>query len=208
MIVRAAGFLALVLLASAGCRRKAPAPPEDALRRFALSVVEAARGPGGIGAELVDDRLVEDVRRLQLVKAVARTTRESDRLLAALRGEVGPDGKPGKAEAPGRQRERASRGIRENMTGPCRATRWDGGLAERLDFLVGPLPGARPKEVVLAEGDLAKRLAGAELARVTCEKGDLGLLAVKGPGGSRRVVDLFPIVGSAAEVRPEEPERR
>ena len=199
---------ALVVFAI-GCRKKGAvkrSAEEQALAGFALRVVDAARAPGGLTAELVDDDLVERLRRVQLVKRATMDTMDRDKLLAALAGETGPDRRYPPAERPQKQRERATRGIQAMLGGKCSAQPWPAGLRERVAFFVGPAQaGTLPEEVQAAQREVGQKLAGAELARVTCEQGDVAFVVVKDAAGQRRLADAFPVQRATMVVNPNEP---
>ena len=204
--------VALTSLAlSPGCRKKGPPPikmsaEDQALSRFALSVLEAARSPGGLGPELVDDDLVERLRRVQLVKHTTMDTMDRDKLLAAFAGEAGPDRKYPVAERPAKQRERAARGMNAMLTGTCTAIPWPEGRAARVAFFVAPVDaGPLPDEVRTEQKALGERLAKAEVARVSCQSGEAGFVVVKDGSGKRRLVDAFPLHRATMEVHPNEP---
>lgn len=201
-------FALALLLPAAGCKRKksaTPPPPRDELSRFALRVVDAARAPAGLGPDLVDDDLVERVRRMQLVKRTLMDTWDADKLLEAFHGEAGPDRKYPPDERPQKQRERATRGLRATLDGPCSAISWSEGLKQRVEFLVTEPNAKLPEEILAGQKELAARLAGAELARVTCTRGDIGFVVVKGKDGARRLVDAFNLVRASMELHPNEP---
>lgn len=193
----------MLLAVAPGCRKKAA--PLDDTSRFALSVVEAARSPAGLGADLIDADLVEQSRRMQLVRRTTLDTWEADKLRAVLGGEGGPDRQYPVAERPQKQRERATRGLRATLDGACRASSWPAARDGRVRFLTLPWGPTLPDEVKAAQADLARRLAGAEAARVTCKTGDVVFLIVPGSDGKRRLVDIFPTATPNLVVSPNEP---
>jgi hypothetical protein len=179
------------------------------LERFALAAVAAARSPEGLGAELVDEDLVERARRLQLVLRSTWDTHDRARLLGAFSGEaLGPDRQYPPAERPLRQRERASRGLRDALDGKCRARRWEDARAARVAWLTTP-PGGDwwPSEIATAQAELAGLLATAEAARVECDHGDVVLLVAR-RDGRRRLVDVFPTERSKLQLNPNDPRQR
>jgi hypothetical protein len=193
----------LVALGGAAFRRWR-ASRVDPVARAALEVVVAARSPAGLGAELVDADVVEQVRRIQLVQRTTMDTRQAPALLRALDGDAGPDRQYPPSDRPQKQRERATRGLRDGLSGPCRAARWDTGRDRRVRHLVEPLENV-PAAVTEAQSRLARALDGAELARVTCEKsGDVGMLFVP-RDGRLRLVDVWALGHSTVEVNPNEP---
>jgi hypothetical protein len=165
-------------------------------------VVDAARSEAGLGPAQVDADLVEQARRLQLVKRTLLDTRDPQRLLEVFSGDAGPDRQYSPSERPRRQLERATRGLRAVLGGRCKAKRWDQARAGRVAFLTAPVEGG-PDAVNAGAAALRARLAGAEAALVTCDKGMVAMLVVPGPDG-RKLVDLFPPDRGALEVNPNE----
>jgi hypothetical protein len=193
-------FLVLVVAAAtAACHRR----PSDPLAAFALSVVDSARSPAGLDAHLVDDELVEAARRLQLVRRTTLDTGDPAQLVAVFHGDAGPDRNYPPAERPRMQRERATRGLRATLEGRCTAVRSETMAAARVHFLVEPLP-RLPPEIVEGQQALARQLEGAEVARLTCKRGDVGMLVVR-RGGERKLVDIFPTMRPLVEISPNEP---
>ena len=189
--------LGLALVLAAGCRRGSP------VERRALALVEAARSPAGIPATLVDEDLVERIRRVQLERRYAMDTHDRAKLLAVLAGEAGPDEKYPIAERAQKQRERAGRGLVAALHGAC-TTRVDPeGLAARVGFLTAAIDGA-PPEAAAAQSSLARDLAGATLVRVGCDQGLVGVLFVE-RGDDWRAIDLFPIGANPFELDPRSP---
>ena len=197
-------LLVAILSTTASACHRTPAPPSDEVAAFALRAVEESRGPG-IGRDTIDEQLVELVRRVQLVKRATLDTMDKQRLLEVFAGEAGPDKKYDKAERPRMQRERAARGIKQSLSGKCTADRIDEGRDARVHFLTEPLAGEVPAEIVAGVADLARRLTSAQLARVRCEKGELGFLIVRGDAGSLRLIDVFEIRPSPIEIHPDDP---
>jgi len=195
-----------LLSSTAGCRRFRRDEPAGA----ALAVVEAARSPAGIAPEQVDAELVERARRIQLALRASWDTHDRDRLLAAFSGDWGPDRQYPPAERPLRQRERASRGLREGLAGRCRAERWDLARDRRVRWLTAPLdPSFWPKEIARAQAALAQDLAHAEAARVRCDGGgDVVMLLARRDGGPLRLVDVVPTVQSNVQLNPNDPHQR
>ena len=159
--------------------------------RFAARVIDAARSEGGLGEDLVDAELVERVRRVELVRRLSVDTASRQMLLGALAGEVGPDRQYPPADRPLRQRERAARGIKARLAGPCTARRWSEGGAAWIARITGPGQSPLPEEAVAEQRALGGRLAGAWSVRVSCERGELALLLVRGPGLGLRVAEIF-----------------
>jgi len=162
--------------------------------RVALRVLEAARSEAGLDEVLVDAELVERVRRVELVRRMSLDTGARDKLLGALAGDVGPDRQYPPAERPLRQRERATRGLRARLSGACTAERWpEGGAAwvARITSSAGPGQSPLPDEVVAEQRALRDRLSSATSVRVRCERGEVGMLMVRGPGLGLRVAEIF-----------------
>lgn len=189
-------------LAVAGCMRSS-----NEIETFAQTVVEAARSDAGIGPMLVDDTLVERVRRVQLARRTLLDTAKLEPILQALSGETGPDRQYPPAERSARQRQRASRGLRANAVGGCRI-RADSRVAhERLRFLTEPPQGAPPPLRAEQEA-LARDLRDAEAVRLDCRSGPIGLLAQRDADRTLRAVDIFSIGASSFEVNPNDPQMK
>lgn len=194
----------LIPLASVACKRQG-----DPLARFALSVVDAARSPSGIGPELVDADLVERIRRILLVKRTTLDTWNEKALLDALAGDAGPDRQYPVAERPQKQRERASHALASTLVGDCHAERYDAAARGRVNYLLDSMQGRLPDAVKQAQGELERRLVGAEAVRVTCERGEMVLLVAPGDDGRRKLVDVFTVrpvgANAAIEMNPSDP---
>jgi hypothetical protein len=166
-----------------GCKKT---PPAGSLEGFAVSFIDAAR-EGTPGSGWVDDQLVLRVRRAQRLK-IAQRGGASPETLDKVWNE---DPDPGAAGDRGsKQRERAAQAVRMNLKGSCRAERDPEGARKRVAMLTLPVEHADASRDELAH--LADALKGADLARVQCEHGAVGILAVP-RDGSFRVVDLFQI---------------
>ena len=203
-----AAGLALAACHVAACHRQPAAPPIEPVAAAALHVVNAARSEAGIGPELVDENLVETLRRVQLVLRATISTWEPEKLLAAFHGETGPDKQYPVEDRPKMQRERATSGMRSTLAGKCTAKPWDQGKAGRVRYLVQPLAGKLPDEIVQAREQLKDTLAHAEAARVDCESGSAGMLFVKDGAGRYRLVDIFPTQHQTVTVNPDDPTLR
>jgi hypothetical protein len=200
---RTSGAIVILALAAAGCPRKAGHPGEEL--EVAQALLAQARAPDGIGTDLVDAEVVERVRRIQLVRRTTLDTREADVLLAALAGEAGPDRQYPEAVRAAKQRERATRGLRAQAHGECKASLDEPGTRGRLKYLLDPINGV-PDEVKRAQEQLGSELHEATGARLDCaEGGHIGLLMRRGDDGKLRVVDIWEIGGQPIQFDPNIP---
>jgi hypothetical protein len=200
---RATGAIVVLALAAAGCPRKAGHPGEEL--EVADALLAQARSPAGIGTDLVDAEVVERVRRIQLVRRTALDTREADTLLAALSGEAGPDKQYPEAVRAAKQRERATRGLRAQAQGDCKASLDEAGTRGRLRYLLDPIKGT-PDEIQRAQEQLGSSLHEATGARLDCSQGGkVGLLMRRGDDGKLRVVDIWEIGGQPIQFDPNIP---
>jgi hypothetical protein len=195
--VRRAAILAL--LALAGCRDQ-----KAEVERFALDVVQAARSPDGIGPDLVDDVLVEKVRRLQLARRTTLDTMKREALVEALSGEVGPDKQYPVAERPKKQRERATRGLNATISGNCRAVHDTSGAEIHIKQLVAPIAG-QPDEMLTAENEIDIALRGVDGAVLVCDTGKVGVVVHRGSDGKWKLVDMFDLQRQPIEINPNDP---
>ncbi len=189
----------LALGLGAGCKNR-----DKDVEQFALDVVAAARAEPGLGPELVDEELVEQVRRVQLVRRTMLDTFDRAKLAEVLAGEAGPDRQYPPAERPRKQRERATRGLRAVLQGPCRATHDEAGAQIHVQRMVKPVPG-QPDEVTRAMADLDRALAPVDGAVVQCESGKVGVVAHRGADGRLKLVDVFDLERSPIEINPNDP---
>ncbi len=195
--MRRAGILAL--LALAGCH-----DPKVEVERFALEVVRAARSPEGIGPDLVDEKLVEKVRCLQLARRMTLDTLKREALVEALSGEVGPDKQYPVAERPKKQRERATHALITTVSGDCRAVHDTPGAEAHVKQLVSPIPG-QPEEMQAAETELDIALRGVDGAVLVCGTGKVGVVVHRGGDGKWKLVDLFDLNRQPIEINPNDP---
>ncbi len=198
-MIRSLALVAFATASIAGCRHD---PGES--ERVALALVEAARSPAGIGADLVDADVAEKVRRIQLVRRATLDTYDRGKLLEVLSGEAGPDRQYPPAERPTKQRERASRGLAATAKGACKATRDPRLASDRVQLLVEPLKHV-PSEVTAAQQDLAAALHDTEGVRLDCAPGHVAVLLAKGGDGKLRAVDLWELGATSFEVNPNDP---
>lgn len=174
----------LLTVGISGCHRH---PPAGGVVDFALGFVAAARA-GTPGAPWVDDELVQRIRRAQKLHLAARAGAPPEMLARAWAED--PEAAGASDGRSDKQRERAAQAVQKSLHGDCRAERDGDGAQKRVAALTAPverLEVARP-----ALERLAAELGKAELARVQCASGALGLLAVP-HDGSWRVVDIFPL---------------
>lgn len=193
-------LIVFLVAAVGGCHTRKP----DDEEAFALGLLAAARATDGIRADQVDAELVERVRRSQLTRRMTLDTHDRAKLLEALAGESGPDKQYPVAERPKKQRERASRGLAANAQGQCRAAVDENETATRVKFLTEAIPDV-PREGLDARAALASALEGAEVIRLTCAAGPLGILVVRGSDGKLRAVDLYEIGRGSIEWNPNDP---
>jgi len=193
-------FAIAVALALAGCRKNA----KDEIEKFALDAVAAARADGGLGPDLVDADLVEQVRRVQLARRTMLDTFDRQALVAVLAGEAGPDRQYPPAERPLRQRERATRGLRAVLSGPCRASRDTDGAVIHVQRMVAPVVG-QPEEVSQAMEQLDGALRGVDGAVVVCEHGKVGLVVHRARDGRLKLVDMIDLEKPPIEINPNDP---
>jgi hypothetical protein len=172
---------------SSGCHPKAKSPPKEA-EPFALAFIGAARA-GAIGPEWVDDALVERVRRVQRLELVGRARAPAE--VMAKVWATKPDPHVAPAERGRLQRERAAQALSGSLHGECTAKRDPAGAIGRIGALTAKLDKA-PADAQAELARLGTDLTGAELVRVRCEKGAVGLLMVP-RASSFQVVDLFAV---------------
>src|SRR5947207_14863002 len=103
----------LVAAGVAGCKRH-PLQPEA----FALAFVEAGRA-GALGADWVDDALVERVRRAERLELAARAGVPAEALARVWALPADPSVAPEARAA--QQRERAAAGLARALDGACQA---------------------------------------------------------------------------------------
>lgn len=175
----------------AGCHRHPKEPAE-----FAHAFIDAGR-TGRLTADWVDDTLIERVRRAERLNMAARAGAPAEQLTAAWRLPLEPGGAKS-AERAAKQRERAQSALQRNLTGTCDVRLDDEGLKKRVAAITQVPANALP-EAKTELASLTLALAGAQLARVSCTQGAVGLLLVP-HAPDWRVVDIFalgPIQGPA-----------
>ncbi|UQA54794.1 hypothetical protein [Polyangium aurulentum] len=181
---RASAAVAMVaaLLIAPSCRRA----PEDAAE-LGLALIDEARGEG-ISAELLDGARIERLRKVLLLKRV-EPTQVSARTLEELWWNDGEASFSADERLRLRQ-VRATQSVRRAVSGDCRAEIDEGVKGARLARITAAVPYA-PAEANAEIERLAAELAPVQGARVTCERGTFGLLAM--PGDRMRVIDIFAI---------------
>ncbi len=180
---------ALLLLWALACQPKRPT-------ELASALVEQARS-GEIAPELIDASLVERIRRVLLLKRVQPDLVSAGTLLQLWNGSASAGSPP--AEVARERRETAAKSIRGSLRGRCRAVEDRDQLDRRL-ALIGAVVAGAPEEANLESQRLGQLLRGAVLVRVSCDRGAMGVLAVRTDGW--RAADLYAI-DEAGEVSLE-----
>jgi hypothetical protein len=173
-------LLALVFLSA--CHKK----PPSRLTEFAVKFVEDGRSTG-IPPEAIDEELINRVHRAQKVRIAGQGGAPPDILVKIWHDESESHGTP--EERSLRQRERARQAMNRTLDGTCHAEVDEGAAGLRIGALTEPAPNT-PDEVWRGLLSLKNDLSKAIAARVTCNVGSIGLLAVP-RDGSWKVVDLF-----------------
>ena len=203
---RAAPIALAFALSGAGCHQR-PLPPSGEELKVAEKLLAEARSDGGIGTDLVDAEMVERVRRIQLVRRTALDTFDKEKLLSVLAGEGGPDKQYPEAQRPEKQRERATRGMRAQAQGECKAVLDEAGVRARLDYLLSPVKGM-PEAVNRAQEELGTMLRQATGARLDCTPGHIGMLMRRGDDGKLKVVDMWQAGAPPIQFDPDSPNQK
>ncbi len=171
----------LVAASLCGCKRHPQAPGG-----FALAFVEAGRS-GALGADWVDDALIERMRRAERLELAAHAGVPADALVKVWARPA--DAAFAQQARADKQRERAAAGLARSLQGECQAVLDEEGRAKRVAAITSAVENA-PAEASAELTALAAALGTAQLARVQCTHGAVGLLLVPHPP-DWRVVDVF-----------------
>jgi hypothetical protein len=170
----------LLVLLACGCH---PTRPTE----LATALVEQARR-GEIAPEMIDAALVERIRRVLLLKRVQPELVSPDTLVRLWKSSDPEASSP--ADQARERRETAGRSIRASLRGRCQAVEDRDELKQRLAFIGAVVAGA-PQEANVESQRLGELLRNAVLVRVTCDRGAMGVLAVR--TGGWRAADLYSI---------------
>jgi hypothetical protein len=168
-----------------------PARPEA----FALAVVAEARH-GIVPASMIDDALVNRVRRVQLFKRVP-DERMSDAALAELWRTSGSGG-----DDAATRRRHAAQELTRALGGRCDAVLDGDERNRRLTAIASPMeraPAAAQDEIA----SLGVTLADSEIVRVTCERGQVAMLLRH--VDHWRIVDMYPLGTAAVSIAVDKP---
>jgi hypothetical protein len=188
---------ALLVLLACGCHPKRPT-------ELATALVEQARR-GEIAPEMIDASLVERIRRVLLLKRVQPGLVSTETLLQLWKSSEPGGSSP--ADLARERRETAGKSIRGSLRGRCQVVEDRDQLTQRLALISAVVAGA-PEEANLESQRLGQLLRDAILVRVTCDRGAMGVLAVRTDGW--RAADLYSIeeAGEVSVERTTAPGRR
>jgi hypothetical protein len=182
-----------VLFASVAACDRLPSDPAT----FALRLVAEARR-GALPAALVDDQLVDRLRRVQLLKRVPAERMSTDGLAQLWHATAAAS--DGDAAA---RRSRAAQQLNATLGGRCDAVVDDGERSRRVAALATPV-GRAPTDAQAEIGRVAAAVQQTQMIRVVCERGQAAVLLRH--EDHWRVIDVYALGSAELTIAADRPQ--